>query len=112
MIGLSRLVSLAARAGCHIHQIVEQLESTHECGSYIARRVGHHDTSPGRSCPSAVAKALMDLYDEVQVSLGLAKPLVLSSDKTTGVSCPQCGAQVKFESGCMTCTQCGYSKCG
>ena len=26
--------------------------------------------------------------------------------------CPECGAEVAHEGGCVICHQCGYSKCG
>ena len=29
-----------------------------------------------------------------------------------GAKCPECGASLSFEGGCMTCHNCGYSKCG
>lgn len=30
----------------------------------------------------------------------------------TGMTCPECGTQIYFSEGCLTCIACGYSKCG
>ena len=30
----------------------------------------------------------------------------------TGKFCPECGARLEHEGGCVTCRDCGYSKCG
>jgi len=29
-----------------------------------------------------------------------------------GKGCPDCGAPLRFEEGCMKCESCGFSKCG
>ena len=29
----------------------------------------------------------------------------------TGEVCPQCGAEIVFEEGCLNCKNCGWSKC-
>ena len=111
MSGLSRMISLAARSGCDIYQIVDQLESSLECASYVARRVSHHDTSPGKSCPTAIAKVIIELYNEIQTEMGFSRHIELSSE-VSSEGCVLCGAPVKHESGCTTCTECGFSSCG
>ena len=30
----------------------------------------------------------------------------------TGMTCPECGTQIYFSEGCLTCIACGYTKCG
>ena len=31
--------------------------------------------------------------------------------KTSKPRCPECGGELRFEGGCNTCPECGYSKC-
>ena len=69
MIGLSRMISISARAGIDIYTIIDQLNSTGNCPSYSVRRATRGDTSKGSCCPMAVGNALLDMYDEVQEDL-------------------------------------------
>lgn len=124
MNGLSRMISLAARAGCSVYDIVDQLESCGTCPSYAVRRATKHDTSPGSCCPTAVGKALLDMATEMKEELGLETDLktIEVSIKVDGPSpahepkikyvCPECGEPLVFEGGCQTCKNCGWSKCG
>jgi ribonucleoside-diphosphate reductase alpha chain len=44
---------------------------------------------------------------------GGSRPLVPgSSDVSTGLLCPECGAILVFAEGCLVCRRCGYNKCG
>ena len=70
MVGLSRLISLAARGGISVEAIVDQLRSSGTCPSYAVRSATKHDTSKGSSCPVAVGNALMDMYQEMHQDLG------------------------------------------
>ena len=63
--GLSRMISLAARAGVELDDIVDQLNSCGVCPSYAVRRATKKDTSPGACCPIAVGKALKEMQDEM-----------------------------------------------
>lgn len=56
MIGLSRMISLAARGGIDVYSIVDQLKSSGTCPSYAVRTATKHDTSKGSSCPVAIGK--------------------------------------------------------
>lgn len=105
MIGLSRMISLAARNGVGIHDIIDQLNSCGTCPSYAVRRATKKDVSPGSCCPVAVGKALLDMYKEINKE-------VVDSKEESNNKCPECGGALKHEMGCVTCTNCGYSKCG
>lgn len=123
MIGLSRMMSLAARGGVDIYSIVDQLKSSGTCPSYAVRRATKKDTSPGSCCPMAVGNALMDMYKEMQQELNeepgekAGKPKrglrakIKPIDEKAITPCPECGEPLSFEGGCNFCRNCGYSKC-
>lgn len=112
MVGLSRMVSLAARANVSIEHIVDQLKSSGTCPSYAVRKATKHDTSIGSSCPVAIGYALMDMYNELQKELN-PETTELRTIKPSDDSpkCPKCGQPIQMVEGCMTCASCGYSKC-
>lgn len=124
MIGLSRMISLAARSGCGIYDIIDQLNSCGSCPSYAVRSATKHDTSKGSCCPMAVGNALLDMWKEMQDEIKNnedeyeeeAKPVTLQPNgyQTTQVDkakCPSCGESLIFEGGCNICKSCGWSKC-
>lgn len=124
MTGLSRMVSLAARAGVSIEDIVDQLKSSGTCPSYAVRKATKGDTSVGSSCPVAIGNALLDMYKELQSKLGVYHSTYghwVYNDTVKGNSalepqsnapkCPKCGEPIQMVEGCMTCSSCGYSKC-
>jgi ribonucleoside-diphosphate reductase alpha chain len=118
MIGLSRMISLAARGGIDVYSIVDQLKSSGTCPSYAVRTATKHDTSKGSSCPIAIGNALLEMYEEMMDEVGFSdveeKELEVITPKIVPVSkakCPQCGGELVFEGGCNTCKNCGWSKC-
>ena len=118
MIGLSRMISLAARGGIDVYSIVDQLKSSGTCPSYAVRTATKHDTSKGSSCPVAIGNALLEMYEEMMDEVGFSdieeKELEVITPKIVPVSkakCPQCGGELVFEGGCNTCKNCGLSKC-
>lgn len=118
MVGLSRMVSLAARANVPIEAIVDQLKSSGTCPSYAVRTATKHDTSKGSCCPVAIGFALMDMYQEIQETLNVennheAKMLneYVATPVKSNPKCPKCGEPIQMVEGCMTCPSCGYSKC-
>lgn len=118
MIGLSRMISLAARGGIDVYSIADQLKSSGTCPSYAVRTATKHDTSKGSSCPVAIGNALLEMYEEMMDEVGFSdveeKELEVITPKIVPVSkakCPQCGGELVFEGGCNTCKNCGWSKC-
>ena len=128
MTGLSRMISLACRAGVNIMDIKDQLDSTGTCPSYAVRKATKHDTSKGSCCPMAIGNALVDMWEEMQDDIDVdEEDFVDNADnneqdaKTASNSnqfinksdmiCPECGEPLVFEGGCNSCKNCGYSKC-
>lgn len=121
MTGLSRMISLLCRAGVDIVAIKDQLDSTGVCPSYATRAAISHDTSKGSCCPMAIGNALMDMWHEMQDDItdeadepNESKPEIMAEPVVIGgVSvCPECGAELVREGGCVQCKSCGWSKCG
>ncbi len=139
MVGLSRIASLAARAGAPVEKLVDQLKSVPACPSYVARTATKGDTSKGKNCPSAIGNVLLDMQKEIDtilnkngnkqeqkfntVDLVESKEVVAQthSGKTEqqcideGI-CPTCYKSGRIVNlihggGCNSCDQCGYTKC-
>lgn len=114
MIGLSRMISLSARTGASVEQIIDQLNSCGTCPSYAVRRATKNDTSLGASCPVAIGNALKDMQKELSNNINIS--INNSTNEQTVLktmnNCPECGGELIHEMGCVTCNSCGYSKCG
>lgn len=119
----ARLVSVALRSGMDVQEIYDQLKGI-RCPSTI-RQSGMSCTS----CPDAIAKVVAKVakfIEENKAGLTPAKlmpekrtpekagekqqPAALSAD--TMHFCPECGAKLEHEGGCVICRSCGFSKCG
>lgn len=114
MIGLSRLISLACRAGVSVYDIKDQLDSTGICPSYSNRTITKKDTSRGSCCPMAVGNVLIDMWKEVngqEISQKEEKKSSLNKPFIKTALCPECGMDLEASGGCLSCKNCGYSKC-
>ena len=125
MVGLSRMISLAARGGIDIYSIVDQLKSSGTCPSYAVRSATKHDTSKGSCCPVAIGNALLDMYKDMLLDIDAdidetdSFQIVAKEDNKNRIKkeikekakCPNCGGDLVFEGGCNTCHDCGWSKC-
>ncbi len=98
---IGRLTSLGLRAGIGAEQVVEQLEGIGGASPVF---------SEGKlvmSIPDAVAAVLKRHFVEE------GKARVSQSKDLRFANCPECdSSSLAFESGCVTCRTCGYSKCG
>lgn len=108
----ARLASIALRSGISVKSIIEQLKGI-RCPSTI-RQQGLKCTS----CPDAIAKTIERVYNN-QVKLGKwqaleeqISPKITNSAPGRMHFCPECGAKLEHEGGCVMCRQCGFSKCG
>ena len=109
---ISRLISLALRSGCDPEEIISELKGISgpnpiwENGDLIL------------STPDAIGKALERYMQrrsgepQIVEEQGKVPPVqrMDGGDKILA-TCPECGATVAHESGCLTCKHCGWSKC-
>lgn len=98
----SRLISLAIRGGISLDKIIEQLEGTHSCPSYMMAKGKGKQLSPGKSCASAIAKKLAEVKAELNGNC--------TNRTEEGPRCPDCNKILQKAEGCFVCS-CGYSKC-
>lgn len=109
----SRLISLAIRGGIPVEEVIEQLNSTHPCPSYMMAHATGRKASKGKSCASAIANVLKELQakpvQKATVPVGDKK---LEDKKApTSEKCPNCGSGTIHVEGCTSCPECGYSRC-
>ncbi len=118
----ARLVSVALRSGISVQEIYDQLKGI-RCPSTI-RQQGMSCTS----CPDAIAKVVAKVAKYIEEHKeGTAQPLEAErrtpmthapAASAAGLSsdnmhfCPECGAKLEHEGGCVICRSCGFSKCG
>lgn len=133
MVGLSRMISLAARGGIGVDKILDQLKSCGTCPSYAVRQATQKDCSKGSCCPVAVGNALRDMHKEIQDIICECEKNKNSESSKSGSmedqiigevvqqmlpelieleECPSCHEQTLIHSnGCVSCPSCGWSKC-
>ena len=123
MIGLSRMISLAARGGLGINAIIDQLNSCGVCPSYAVRTATKKDTSKGACCPVAVGNALKEMYKEVQERIKCCHDTMSKEDVQYRLEkvleeidsyeeCPECHEKgLTHIGGCDQCISCGWSRC-
>lgn len=118
---VARLVSIALRSGISVEELLSQMKGI-RCPSTV-RQSGLKCTS----CPDAIARMIKKVYDmqkDAGHSSGLpAKVQEVIEETQAGAQnagtnekafkyCPECGKPLEHEGGCVTCRNCGYSKCG
>lgn len=126
MTGLSRMISLALRAGVNVSDLRDQLDSTGVCPSYATRRAVQGDTSRGSCCPMAIGNALVEMQQEMRSeviwedenaeeidedSIGNEGQTQHAYTALRASTCPECGEPLYAEGGCQICKACGWSKC-
>lgn len=90
-----RLISLALRSGVKVESILKQLMGI-RCPSPVWQ-----NGQMILSCSDAIAKVLNEYsqsgFTQMAAEMG---------------ACPDCGAAVEHEGGCIVCRSCGFSRCG
>ena len=111
----SRLMSACVRGGIPVEYVIEQLSKSGTCPSFQYARGKGQALSKGRSCPSAISHILQEILDEfksdAEEAVAIEKECKPVSSVDGGI-CPECGQlEVVHEAGCLTCKNCGWSKC-
>lgn len=105
----ARLASIALRSGLSVKEIVHQLEGI-RCPSTI-RQSGVNCTS----CPDAIAKVVKKVAKMLAEGKKPSLSNMSEQENANAIlddnNCPECGAKMEHEGGCISCRQCGYSKC-
>ncbi len=100
---LARLMSLALRSGIAPEHLVKQLKG-------ISCHMPAWERGGGRilSCADAFAKGLERAMSDSGTQLSIE-----FEDNTVNHlgACPECGGNLTYEGGCVTCHACGYSQC-
>ena len=114
---IGRLISISLRANVDINEIIHQLRGI-RCDACKKKELD------GISCPDAIGryieeeqKYLDNMLPEItedNINEEKVSPDVKIIEEPVNESnkCPQCGAQLAHESGCVKCYNCDYSKCG
>ncbi len=114
----ARLVSIALRSGVDSDALIAQLKGI-RCPSCLRQK-----DVPVTSCPDAIAKAIEKVVKKAQDSaprepvapiaprLGRIDRDLTPAEAKLAKFCPECGSPLEHEGGCVTCRNCGYSKCG
>lgn len=113
---VSRLTSMALRAGIAPEEIIDQLSSTSTCPSFMYQR-GKGAELTGRSCSDVVGKALKKILQTTNGLEKISEMEITETEETEEVDlkstpkCPECDNELIFEEGCSVCKNCGYSNC-
>ncbi len=122
---IARLISLALRSGVAVEAVMKELRGIRcpspawakggqvlSCADGIGIVLGRvagikmgREIAPGSQAPSV---SLGFPEDAKALDLSLSKGQALVKHKG---ACPECGSALKHESGCSTCSTCGFSEC-
>src|SRR6056297_557063 len=114
-VALTRMISAVFRRGGDVSFVVEELKAVFDPrgGAWMQ----------GKYIPSILA-AIGGILEQHMVSIGFIEgeglglktdptQSVVNLDAPRGPSCPACGSyDMRMIEGCMTCANCGHSKCG
>jgi ribonucleoside-diphosphate reductase alpha chain len=104
---ICRLVSLCLRQDTSIDDILRQIEHIGTSNAVFSA------DGPIKSIPDALAMAIKKGLKKLDKTEGKVKTLsTRNRTKFYRERCPECSSELKFESGCASCSnQCGYSRC-
>ena len=115
-VALTRMISAVFRRGGDVSFVVDELKAVFDPrgGAWML----------GRYVPSILA-AIGGVIERHMIEIGFIEgeglglksdpraEAVAIGDRPAGAACPACGQRaMRMQEGCMTCTECGHSKCG
>lgn len=117
---LTRSVSLNLRSGVVLSEIIDQLKGIY-CPACAALKAKGKKVD-GLSCPDILSKTLADFVNQKnnndkdkdkEIPVKIEKKIIEDvKEETTPFSiCPECGEKLNHNGGCVSCTNCGFSKC-
>jgi ribonucleoside-diphosphate reductase alpha chain len=130
---ISRLISLALRAGVETDAVIRQLsgvrcpspvwkdgEMVLSCADAIARALKHYEAMQKERKEEKKKEVKKEVKKETKpAEAAPASKADKESQSNAAVSarpkvilaCPDCGGSIEHVEGCMLCRDCGYSKC-
>jgi ribonucleoside-diphosphate reductase alpha chain len=102
---IGRLISLALRAGVDTESIMKQLK-----GIRCPKTAFHHGEKV-LSCADAIQIALQRYISNEATSVQLSLDQLNEGLWGRCPECPECGAMLEMQEGCLKCRSCGYSEC-
>lgn len=123
---LGRMASTMLRGGMAIESIVDSVKGV-KC-SACTQAKGSKKVIDGLSCGDILARTIQEEYDrfnkcenkckhetkEIKETSRLENIAMMLNPENWVVpnnTCPECGMEMTNEGGCVTCKNCGYSKC-
>lgn len=104
---IARLISLALRSGVKVDRIIEELRANQCPACQVLRRQGKQVSL---SCSNAIADAI----ESAMGKGGRFTPQKQAADEQPVINreCPECGKKTLIPEGkCVTCSNCGWSRC-
>ena len=102
---IGRLISLALRAGVETESVLKQLKGIR------CPRVGFHNGEKVLSCADAIQIAIQRYIHNGASSVQLSLDQLNEGLWGRCPECPECGAMLEMQEGCLKCRSCGYSEC-
>jgi ribonucleoside-diphosphate reductase alpha chain len=108
---------LALRSGISVDALIEQLKGIRCLSTVTAKR--RNAEIKCLSCPDAIGRAIEKYTKNARNHFENAATALEEPEPTTYIDqnvmahngCPDCGAKIEREGGCVVCRLCGYSKC-
>lgn len=112
--GLTRMASLNMRSGVEIEEIVDQLKGI-TCPA-CAKLMAKGEKLSGISCPDIISKTIKEFYENSEKVVTKKEEAFKPKKEEPKIEdeksiCPECGAKIIRQGGCVQCLDCGWSKC-
>ena len=105
---LSRMVSISLRSGIAKEEIVKQLKGI-RCPYCLSKKKKYLSCADALATFLASTKPVYSIEVEDKIATDLKE--AFGEKEESKQYCPECGAEIRFAEGCVTCLNCGYSKC-